>query len=161
MAADRTDPGRPAASALPLMRLGWSLMIAASLGCAALGWLASPATPAQASHTPLTRALTGLAALIAVGTLWLDRTILSPKQIAARLPVPDLALAQRHLLAGHAALWSLAVLPSLLGLALALLDGPRSTHLALGAVSLGVLARLMPTRRRIEARLAAAVRPRR
>lgn len=151
---------RHASSALAPLRICWSLMLAASVAWAGLGLLASPAVSLSdtAIATPLSLALAALGVFCAAATLWLDRTVLTPGRIAARLPIPDQALARRHLLAGHLALWSLAVLPAILGFAQLLLDGPLAIHLALCAVSLLILVLLMPTRARVAARLAAALR---
>ena len=74
------------------------------------------------------------------------------------MPVPDHALVQRHLLAGHLVLWSFAEVPALFGFAQLLLDGALGTHLALCAVSLAILALLMPTRARIATRMEAVLR---
>jgi len=134
-------------------------MLAASIAWAGLGLFASPVfslsdTPAG---TPLTMLLTALGVISAVATLWIDRALITPKRMAALIPIPDHALAQRHLLAGHLVLWSFAVLPALFGFAQLLLDGALGTHLALCAVSLAILALLMPTRARITARMAAVL----
>lgn len=154
-----TDATRHARNGLPQLRVAWFLIVAACLGLAGLGWLASPAemTAPPAAGRPATLTLTALGVFCALATLGLDRLVLSPEQISTRLPIPDPDLLRRHLLAGHMALWSLAVLPALLGFALVLLGGPPRTHLALCALSLGVLARLMPTRRRIAQRFEAVL----
>ena len=153
------DSERRVQAALPPLRVSWSLMLAASLGWAWLGAIASPAgSPPDATATPpFTMALAALGALCALATLWIDRAIITPERMAALMPVPDHALAQRHLLAGHLALWSLAVLPALFGFAQLLLGGALATHLALCAASLAILALLMPTRARIAARLEAVL----
>ena len=78
--------------------------------------------------------------------------------MAAVITVPDQALVQRHLLAGHLVLWSFAQLPALFGFAQLLLDGSLGAHLALCAVSLAILALLMPTRARIRTRMEAVLR---
>lgn len=151
---------RQVRSALPLLRLCWSLLLAAVLALAGLGGLAAPAAAPQdgASAGPLGAAAVVLGLTCALATLWLDRRILAPHRIALLLQVPDLALARRHLLAGHLALWALAAVPALLGFAQLLLDGRLAAHLALCAVSLAVLALLLPTRARVGARLGAAAR---
>ena len=77
--------------------------------------------------------------------------------MAALIPSPTRAR-QRHLLAGHLALWSFAELPALFGFAQLLLDGSLGAHLALCAVSLAILALLMPTRARITTRMEAVLR---
>jgi len=154
------DLGRAVESALPPLRVSWSLMLAASLAWAALGLFASPvlsplATPAA---TPWTTALTALGVLSAVATIWIDRAVITPGRMAAIIAVPDQTLVQRHLLAGQLILWSFAELPALFGFAQLLLDGALGTHLALCAASLAILAILMPTRARITARMAAVLR---
>jgi len=144
---------------LPSLRVSWFLMVAASLAWAGLGLFASPVvspsdTPAA---TPWTMSLTVLGVLSAVATIWIDRVAITPKRMAALIPVFDFALVQRHLLAGHLVLWSFAMLPSLFGFAQLLLDGALEIHLALCAVSLAILALLMPTRARISTRVAAVL----
>ena len=135
-------------------------MLAASLAWAGLGLFASPVvSPSDApAATPWTmvarrsrRAQRRQHALI-------DRAVITPTRMAALIPVPDHALVQRHLLAGHLVLWSFAELPALFGFAQLLLDGALGTHLALCAVSLAILALLMPTRARISARMEAVLR---
>lgn len=145
---------------LPRLRLFWTAALGASLAFAGLGVLASPVvSPAgAASVPPLAAAIAALGVLCGAATLALDRAILSPGRVAARIPFPDSALAQRYLLAGHLALWSLALLPAMLGFAQLLFDGQLATHLALCAVSAGILALLMPSRSRISARVAAVLR---
>lgn len=142
------------------LRVAWSLMIAASLAWAALGLFASPVlSPSDATvFTPWTTVLTALGVLSAVGTIWIDQTVIAPKRLAALISLPDQALTRRHLLAGHLILWSFAELPALFGFAQLLLDGALGTHLALCAVSLIILAMLMPTRKRVATRLAAVIR---
>lgn len=147
-------------SALPPLRVSWSLMLAASLAWAALGLFASPVlspshTPAA---TPWATVLTVLGVLSAVATLWIDRAVITPKRMATLITVPDLTLVQRHLLAGHLILWSFAELPALFGFSQLLLDGALGTHLALCGVSLAILAVLMPTRARITTRMEAVLR---
>ena len=148
-------------SALPRLRLFWAAALGATLACAGLGALAAPAVSAAAAGEtatpPAAVAIATLGALCAAATLALDRALLSPGRIAARLPAPDSALAERYLLVGHLALWSLALLPALLGFAQLLLDGRLGTHLALCGVSLAVLAVLLPSRARVGARIAAAL----
>jgi len=152
----RPDSERHARSVLPSLRYFWAFMLVASLVWTGLGLLASPvASPQGAAATPITAAITALGVLCAAVTIWLDRAIFTPARIAGLVPIPDHALAQRHLLAGHLALLSLAEIPALLGFAQLLLDGLLSTHLALCAVSLATLALLMPTRARVTTRLAA------
>ena len=145
---------------LPRLRLFWAAMLAASLACAGLGVLASPVSSplGEASAPPAAVAVAALGLVSAAAVLLLDRAILAPGQVAARVPIPDPGLALRYLLAGHLALWSLAALPAILGLAHLLLGGPLRTSLALCAVSLGIFALLAPTRTRIATRLAAVVR---
>jgi len=147
-------------SLLPPLRGCWAFMLAAALAWAGLGLFAAPAgTPSGApAATPVTVAIAALGVLCAVAAIWLDRAILSPGRMAGLVPLPDLTLAQRHQLAGHLALWSIAELPALFGFAQLLLDGSLGTHLALCAVSLAILALLMPTRARITARLEAVLR---
>ena len=154
------DSERHARSVLPSLRYSWAFMLVASLAWTGLGVLASPVAspPGATTATPITAAITALGVLCAAATIWLDRAFFRPARIVGLVPIPDNALAQRHLLAGHLALWSLAELPALLGFAQLLLDGPLSTHLALCAVSLATLALLMPTRARVTTRLAAALR---
>jgi hypothetical protein len=147
-------------SALSPLRVSWSLMLAASFAWAALGLFASPVvslsdTPAA---TPWTTVLIVLGVLSAGVTLLIDRAVITPKRMAAVITIPDQALIQRHLLAGHLVLWSFAQLPALFGFAQLLLDGLLGAHLALCAVSLAVLALLMPTRARIRARMEAVLR---
>ncbi len=134
-------------------------MLAASLAWVGLGVFASPVvSPATTlAATPIALAIAALGALCAVAAIWLDRAILTPERIASVVAIPDLSFAQRHLLAGHLALWSIAELPAVLGFAQLLLDGTLATHLALCAASLTVLALLMPTRARIAARLEAVL----
>jgi len=142
---------------LPPLRLSWSFMLAANLACAGLGVLAVPVVslPGKAPASPLAAAIAAFGALVAAATLWLDRRLLAPSRIARVLPVPDPALARRHLLVGHLALWSLAEVPALLGFAQVLLDGTLGAHLALCATSLVLLALLLPTRARITSRMEA------
>ena len=156
----RADVERHVQSALSPLRASWSFMIAASLAWAGLGLLASPVVaPPDAAPAPAsTLALAALGVASAVATIWVDRAIVTPERMAALIPVPDHALARRHLLAGHLALWSLAELPALFGFAQLLLDGSLATHLMLCAVSLTTLAVLMPTRARVAARMAAVLR---
>lgn len=156
----RPDLQHAVRAALSPLRSCWSFMLAASLAWAALGWFASPvlAPSAAPPATPWTTALTVLGALSAVATLWIDRTVITPERMAALIPVPDPALAQRHLLAGHLILWSSAELPALFGFSQLLLDGALGTHLALCALSLTILAILMPTHKRVATRLAAVLR---
>ena len=154
------EAGPHGRSALLSLRSFWSFMVAASLALAGLGLFASPfvAPSGTATGTPATTALAGLGVLCAAATIWLDRALLSPGRIATRVPIPDPSLVRRHLLLGHLALWSLAELPAVLGFAQLLLDGTLGAHLALCAVSLAVLTLLMPTRRRITARMEAVLR---
>ena len=135
-------------------------MLAASFVWAGLGILASPveAPSGAATATPITATITALGFLCAAGIIWLDRAILTPARLAGLVVIPDSALARRHLLAAHLALWSLAQVPALLGFAQLFLDGALRTHLMLCAVSLALLALLMPTRARIAARLEAVLR---
>lgn len=156
----RPDIERQLRSALRPLRVSWAFMVAASLGWAGLGVLASPVVSPSGTTTatPLTTALAVLGVICALATLWIDRAVITAKRMAALIPDPDHALLQRHLLAGHLVLWSLAVLPALFGFAQLLLDGDLRIHLALCAVSLGVLALLMPTQARITARVAAVLR---
>lgn len=146
--------------ALPRLRLFWGAMLMASLGFAGLGVLASPvvSAPGAGGSPPLALALAAIGVLCGAAALLLDRVILAPKQVSARFPFPDAVLAQRYLLAGHLALWSLAQLPAILGFTQLLFDGCLRTHLALCAVSLSILALQMPTRARISTRLEAALR---
>jgi len=158
----QTDIENYIRSALPPLRISWSFMLAASLAWAGLGLYASPViSPSDSTAgTPWTIVLTVLGVLSAVATLWIDRAVITPRRMAALITVPDQALVQRHLLAGHLVLWSFAVLPALFGFAQLLLDGKVGTHLALSALSLVILARLMPTRKRITTRLEAVIRRR-
>ena len=135
-------------------------MLVASLALAGLGVLASPVVSPWDITTarPITATIASLGVLCAAATIWLDRAFLAPGRIAILVPIPDHALARRHLLAGHLALWSLAELPALFGFAQLLLDGALGTHLALCAVSLAILTLLMPTRARITARMEAVLR---
>jgi hypothetical protein len=134
-------------------------MLVASFALAALGLFAAPVMSPSAPPTMPTSAklLAALGVLSAVATLWLDRRVITARRMAAVIPVPDHALIQRHLLAGHLVLWSFAELPALFGFAQLLFDGPLVIHLALCASSLAVLALLMPTRSRITARMAAVL----
>ena len=147
-------------SALRPLRISWFLMLAASAAWAALGLFASPnmLSPSTPAATPLTMVLAALGVLCAVATILIDRMVITPARMAALIPIPDHALIQRHLIAGHLVLWSFAVLPALFGFAQLLLDGSLGTHLALCAVSLTILALLMPTRARITTRMEAVVR---
>lgn len=156
------DIERDVQSALTPLRVSWSFMLAASLAWAALGLFASPVVspPTSPTAAPWTTVLTTLGVLSAGVTLLIDRAIITPRRMAALITVPDLALVQRHLLAGHLVLWSFAQLPAMFGFAQLLLDGSLGAHLALCAVSLAILALLMPTRARIGARLEAVIRPR-
>jgi len=154
------DTERYVQSALPPLRISWFFMVFASLAWAALGMFASPAglTSDPTTARKLTVALATLGALCAVVTLWIDRAVITTERLAALIPVFDFALVQRHLLAGHLVLWSLAQLPALFGFAQLLLDGSLEIHLALCAFSLATLALLMPSRARIAARLEAVLR---
>jgi hypothetical protein len=156
----RPEIERHLRASLRPLRVSWAIMLAVSLAWAGLGAFASAAVSLSdaTALTPLTKGLAALGVLCAVATLWIDRSVITPERMAAVIPVPDLALAQRHILGGHLVLWSLAVLPGILGLAQLLLDGPLWLHLALCALSLGVLALLMPTRARIATRLKAVLR---
>jgi hypothetical protein len=147
-------------AALPRLRLFWAAMLAAILGCAGLGVLASPvpSPPVEATTPPAAVVVAALGALCAAAVVLLDRAILAPGQVAARVPLPDPDLALRYLLAGHLALWSLAGLPAIFGFANLLLGGPRRTLLALCAISLGILALLAPTERRIRTRVETALK---
>jgi len=146
-------------SALPPLRGSWSLMLGACLAWAGLGLFASPVmSPADSpAATPWTIVLTTLGVLCALATLFIDRAVITPKRLAALITIPDQALIQRHLLAGHLVLWSFAVLPALFGFAQLLGAGRLGTHLALCALSLAVLTLLMPTRARITTRLEAVI----
>ncbi|HEY5998096.1 MAG TPA: hypothetical protein VI078_02190 [bacterium] len=133
----------------------WGGMLAATLALAGIGSLATPAGlgagPAGgASALPAGIAL--FAVLCAIAVPLLARVLLAPERIAPRLPAPDAALVRRYLLVGHLALWSLAALPALLGLAQLFLGGSPATHYALCALSLVGLAWLMPTARRVGGR---------
>lgn len=156
----RPDTERHVQAALPPLRVSWTFMLAASLAWAALGLFASPVvSPADSpAAAPWTKVLVALGVLSAGVTLLIDRAVITPKRMAAIITVPDLALIQRHLLAGHLVLWSFAQLPALFGFAQLLLDGSLGAHLALCAVSLAILALLMPTRARIAARMEAVLR---
>lgn len=147
-------------SSLPPLRVSWSFMLAASLAWTGLGLFASPVlSPSDtAAAPPWALVLAALGVLCALATLVIDRWVITPARMAALIPVFDYALVQRHLFAGHLVLWSLAELPALFGFAQLFLDGPLSTHLALCATSLVLLALLMPTRARITARMAAVAR---
>ena len=145
-------------SLLTPLRCCWAFMLAAALAWAGLGLFAAPAGTPSGAPTPFTAAIAALGVLCAAAAVWIDRAVLTPGRIAGLVPLPDLALARRHLLAGHLALWSIAELPALFGFAQLLLDGPLGTHLALCAVSLAILALLMPTRARVTARLEAVLR---
>jgi hypothetical protein len=148
-------------AALPRLRLWWAAMLAASLACAGLGVLASPVlTPwGEAPGPPAAVAVAVLGVLSAAAVLLLDRALLAPGQVAARVPHPDPDLALRYLLAAHLALWSLATLPAILGFAHLLLGGSLRTNQALCALSLGTLALLAPMQGRIATRVGAAIRP--
>lgn len=154
------DIERYVRSALPPLRVSWSLMLVASLAWAALGMFAAPAglTPDPTTARKLTVVLATVGALCGVATLWVDRAVITADRMAALIPVFDYPLVQRHLLAGHLVLWSLAQLPALFGFAQLLLDGSLAMHLALCAVSLATLALLMPTRARVTARIGAVLR---
>ncbi|MHB8834364.1 MAG: hypothetical protein ACYC9Y_01435 [Candidatus Methylomirabilia bacterium] len=154
------DTGRYVESALPPLRISWYFMVFASLAWAGLGMFASPAglTSDPTTARKLTVVLATIGALCAVAALWIDRAVITTERMAALIPVFDYALVQRHLLAGHLVLWSLAQLPALFGFAQLLLDGSLGMHLALCAVSLATLAILMPTRARITARMTAVLR---
>jgi len=147
-------------SALSPLRVSWSFMLAASFAWAALGLFASPVVSPSYSSTATswTTVLIVLGVLSAGATLLIDRAVITPKRMAALITVPDHALVQRHLLAGHLVLWSFAQLPALFGFAQLLLDGSLGAHLGLCAVSLAVLALLMPTRARIRTRMEAVLR---
>lgn len=154
------DTERYVQSALPPLRISWCFMVFASLAWAGLGLFASPAglTSGPTTARKLAVVLTTLGALCAVAALWIDRAVITAERMAALIPVFDYALVQRHLLAGHLVLWSLAQLPALFGFAQLLLDGSPGMHLALCAVSLATLALLMPTRARITTRMEAVLR---
>jgi len=155
----QADIERCVQSALRPLRVSWALMVAASLAWAGLGLFASPVmSPSDSSAaTPWSVVITALGALSAIATLVIDRAVITPRRMAALITVPDEALIQRHLLAGHLVLWSFAVLPALFGFAQLLLDGALSAHLALCAASLAILAILMPTQARITTRIAAVL----
>ncbi len=156
----RPDIERQLRAALRPLRIAWSLMIVASLAWAGLGFLASPVVSPSgtAAATPLTMMLAALGVICALATIWVDRRVITPERMAVLIPAPDHALLQRHLLAGYLVLWSLAVLPALIGFAQLLFDGDLRTHLALCAVSLAILALLMPTQARIVTRMEAVLR---
>jgi hypothetical protein len=147
-------------AALSPLRVSWSFMLTSSFAWAALGLFASPVMPLSYSSTATswTTTLVALGVLSAGATLLIDRAVITPKRMAAVITVPDQALIQRHLLAGHLVLWSFAQLPALFGFAQLLLDGSLGPHLALCAVSLAILAQLMPTRARIMTRMEAVLR---
>ena len=155
----RPDIERHVQESLAPLRVSWSFMLAACLAWAALGLFASPVISPSNSPTakPWTTVIIAFGVLSAVATILIDRAIITPKRMAALITVPDLALVQRHLLAGHLVLWSFAQLPALFGFAQLLLDGSLGAHLALCAVSLAILALLMPTRTRIATRMEAVL----
>jgi L-asparagine transporter-like permease len=103
-------------------------------------------------------ALALLGALAGVAVVLLDRQLLGPRRFAEQVGGADASHAVRHLLLAHLVLWSLAEIPAILGLAQVLLDGNPRWHLALCGISLGILAYLMPTRARVNARLEAVLR---
>jgi hypothetical protein len=142
------------------MLVAWAAMLVATLAFAAMGSFAAPAgTPADAGGPkPAATAVAALGLICALTPLPLDRVILAPAKIAARIPLPDLALTLRHLLAGHLALWSLAELPAILGLSQLMLGGALPAHLALCALALANLGLLMPTQARIGARVDAVMK---
>jgi len=153
------DIARRMRAARSLMLLAWAAMLGASLAFAALGSFATPAgTPADAGGPPAaSSAIAALGLICALAPLPLNRAILSPAKIAARIPLPDLTLTLRHLLAGQLALWSLAELPAILGFSQLLLGGALSTHLALCSLALANLALLLPTENRIRTRVDAVL----
>lgn len=143
--------------ALPRFRLFWAGSCLAVLGLVALG------SRAAAGRTPAGEACTVASALLAaagvacgIAVLLLDARVLSPARVAAASP-PEPSAVLRVLLAGHLALWSISVVPAILGLAQLAAGGSLRTHLLLGGISLGALAFLMPTRARIAARVGAAL----
>lgn len=148
---------RPARTSL---LLPWAAMLFSSLALAGLGRLAAPADPPAPAEpmSALALAVAALGVACVVAVLALDRSLLSPGRLARRLPAPDPALAERYVLAGHLALWSIAGLPAILGFSHLLLGGPLRIHLALCALSLGLLALLMPTKKRIGTRLDAVLK---
>lgn len=155
----RPDIERSVQAALRPLRVSWSLMLAASIVWAVMGMIASPVvSPSEITTlTPLTLTLAVLGVLSALGTILVDRLVITPERMAAVITLPDAALVQRHLLAGQLVLWSFAVLPALFGFAQLLLDGSLGIHLALCAASLAVLALLLPTRARVTTRIAAVL----
>jgi hypothetical protein len=133
--------------------LPWAGALAAALGLAALGAAIAQLAPSPAGADALLPAVAAASgAVVGVAVLLLERRLLEPSRLAARLPAPDVDLALRHILAGHLVLWSLAAVPALLGFAQLLLGGPLRTHLLLCGVSVGTLAYLMPARARLEER---------
>lgn len=152
--------GADARRALPSragLLVPWSAMLLSSLGLAGLGRLAVPAGDPATATPALASVVAALALIPVAAVLALDRLLLAPRRVAQRVALPDRTLAQRYLAAAHLALWALAELPAILGFAHLLLGGALSTHLALCAVSLALLAYLMPTGRRISGALDAVV----
>jgi hypothetical protein len=145
--------GQLAAAARGQLLAGWAPALAAVLGLAALGAWAGPAAGAGGDGGAAALAVAGAGVLLGAAPGLLGRTLLAPRRLAGLLPLPDLALALRMLLAAHLVLCTLAVLPALLGFAQLLLGGATATHLALCAVSLVDLALLLPTRERFAARV--------
>lgn len=160
MSAARGVAARRAFASRAGLLLPWGAMLLSSLALAGLGRLAVPAGDPPASTPALASAVAALGVALVAAVLALDRWLLAPGRLAQRIGVPDRSLAKRHLIAAHLALWSLAELPAILGFAHLLLGGTLRTHLALCAVSLGLLALLMPTGQRIGARLDAVMRQR-
>jgi hypothetical protein len=105
-------------------------------------------------------AIAAIGLICALAPLPLDRMILAPGRIAARIPLPDVALTLRHLLAGQLAIWSLAELPAILGFSQLLLGGELPTHLALCSLALVNLGLLLPTKSRITTRVGAVLHSR-
>lgn len=154
------DFERHVQKALPPLRYSWALMVATSLAWAGMGLIASPvvALSDTGAAPTVTKVLAVLGVLCALATLLVDRAVITPRRMAALIPVPDHALLQRHLLGGHLVLWTLALLPAVFGFAQLLLAGTLVAHLALCALSLIVLALLLPTRARVAARMEAVLR---
>jgi hypothetical protein len=146
---------RQAGRARAGLLLPWAAMLLSGLALAGLGRLAVPAGgSATGGPAPaLASSVAALGALCVVAVLALDRALLAPERVAQRVLVPDRSLAERYLTAAHLTLWSLAELPAILGFAHLLLGGTLRVHLALCGLSLGLLALLMPTAKRIGARL--------
>lgn len=146
-------------SAIIRFRLPWAAMVLSSLVFAALGlWVSDTGVVMETGVSPMSLPVIIVAAGSGALVFFLDRKLLAPRAIAARVPPNDIELALRHLLAGHLVLWSLAVVSPILGFAQLLLGGRPAAHLLLCGASVGILAYLMPTWSRIAARIEAILR---